>query len=877
MGFQYKVTVIVPVYNVEKYLGDCLDSLVAQTIDHRHMEVLLINDGSTDNSLAICQKYARQHDFFTVFSKKNEGLSATRNYGIKRARGKYMMYLDSDDMLAPETVEAVTAFFDMVYDEVDLVTYVIQPYKDGRKLKKHFRYNYLKKSGVYSLDQYPFITQTNVNVCVKNMGEDNHLFDTTPNFRQEDQEYTSSVLMRKYKIGFSAKGEYQYNRNNDGSITSNYFYPYYIFEPSMAYFERLFGSFGGNIPPYYQAMFMNDISWKLKENCLFPYHYEESDYKKAMSRLSALLDLVDDDIILTCPSTDNYHRHFFLNMKTDRNKATVISGGESILVYKKGNLLYKTGEILIILNALNVFGDELYISAHLKSPVFNYIEAPKVVAVITAPDGNVSAKELEISISPDSYYHTKEKTNNFYAFLFNCKIQETASIEFKVIVDDVFYNCHYWFMPSAPYSDAQQKYKAIFDRCIVNFHANFFYIEQVNENIVRKEREKANALHADEKNVYRIRSLADALRKKRIWLYYDCQGVEKDNGYYQFCHDFGMADGIERYYINANGRNLNRKLFSRRQLAFVVDFGSEKHKALYLAAQKIITAYIENRNIVPFENKEMPYYCDIAHAQIIYLQHGILHAHLPWKYAPGRILADKIVVSSHFELENFTETYNFRKKDLIAVGMPRFDHIKKNISPNRRILFAPSWRSYLIESDQCRGWIPSADKFMKSEYFKNFNGFLNSKKLENFLAEKDLYIDFKIHPIFAPYLGCFEKNNSRVCFAGKSVKDEEYAMFITDFSSFVFDFAYLKRPIMYFVPDMIQFKSGMNLYRKLDLPFEKAFGKLTTEPEAAVQEVVRIIDNDFIPDKEYKDRMDSFFLPLENCSEKLYQYLMGGK
>lgn len=875
MGFQYKVTVIVPVYNVEKYLGDCLDSLVAQTIDHRQMEVLLINDGSTDNSLAICQKYARQHDFFTVFSKKNEGVSAARNFGIRNANGKYIMYLDADDTITENTVKTVTDFFDVVYDQVDLVTYQeIGYYYDGTARPLHFRYAYLKNTDVYDLTKTVFATQVRLNCAVKNLFHNNFYFNEKIGYH-EDQMYCTEILSRKLLLGYVTGCRYHYNIH-PGSITAENTNAIFLFEKTTSYWEYVFSCYE-KVPQYLQALFFHDMSWKLKTNCLFPYHYEESDYKKAMSRLSALLDLVDDDIILTCPSTDNYHRHFFLNMKTDRNKATVISGGESILVYKKGNLLYKSGEILIILNALNVFGDELYISAHLKSPVFNYIEAPKVVAVITAPDGNVSAKELEISISPDSYYHTKEKTNNFYAFLFNCKIQETASIEFKVIVDDVFYNCHYWFMPSAPYSDAQQKYKAIFDRCIVNFHANFFYIEQVNENIVRKEREKANALHADEKNVYRIRSLADALRKKRIWLYYDCQGVEKDNGYYQFCHDFGMADGIERYYINANGRNLNRKLFSRRQLAFVVDFGSEKHKALYLAAQKIITAYIENRNIVPFENKEMSYYCDIAHAQIIYLQHGILHAHLPWKYAPGRILADKIVVSSHFELENFTETYNFRKKDLIAVGMPRFDHIKKNISPKRRMLFAPSWRSYLIEIDQCRGWIPSADKFMKSEYFKNFNGFLNSKKLENFLAEKDLYIDFKIHPIFAPYLGCFEKNNSRVCFAGKSVKDEEYAVFITDFSSFVFDFAYLKRPIMYFVPDMIQFKSGMNQYRKLDLPFEKAFGKLTTEPEAAVQEVVRIIDNDFIPDKEYKDRMDSFFLPLENCSEKLYQYLMGGK
>lgn len=72
--YEYKVSVIVPVYNVAAYLGECLDSLLAQTIDHDEMEVLLINDGSTDGSLEICREYAKLFPVFKVFSKENEGL-----------------------------------------------------------------------------------------------------------------------------------------------------------------------------------------------------------------------------------------------------------------------------------------------------------------------------------------------------------------------------------------------------------------------------------------------------------------------------------------------------------------------------------------------------------------------------------------------------------------------------------------------------------------------------------------------------------------------------------------------------------------------------------------------------------------------------------
>ncbi|MDE6724982.1 MAG: glycosyltransferase, partial [Ruminiclostridium sp.] len=238
-NFEYKVSVIVPVYNVEQYLRGCLDSLLAQTIDHEQMEVLLINDGSTDNSLAICEEYAELFSCFKLFSKENEGLSATRNYGILRAKGKYLMYIDSDDMFTPETVKEVTDFFDTVYDEVDLVTYLDQPYKNGVKMKPNIRYKYMTESQVYNLADYPYICQTRVNICVKNLPRKNFLFDTTPNFRLEDQEYCSKVLMDKKKIGFCKKGEYCYNRSNEGSIVANIFHAYYIFETSTDYFEKL--------------------------------------------------------------------------------------------------------------------------------------------------------------------------------------------------------------------------------------------------------------------------------------------------------------------------------------------------------------------------------------------------------------------------------------------------------------------------------------------------------------------------------------------------------------------------------------------------------------------------------------------------------------
>lgn len=110
MDFDYKVSVIIPIYNTENYLRECLDSLVLQTIDMNEVEVLLIDDGSKDSSLLICREYATEYPYFKVFPQENAGVSAARNFGISRARGKYIMYLDADDKLTDQVLEKVTGF-----------------------------------------------------------------------------------------------------------------------------------------------------------------------------------------------------------------------------------------------------------------------------------------------------------------------------------------------------------------------------------------------------------------------------------------------------------------------------------------------------------------------------------------------------------------------------------------------------------------------------------------------------------------------------------------------------------------------------------------------------------------------------------------------
>ena len=97
------VSIIVPVYNVQNSVARCLESVLAQT--WKEIEVIVLNDGSTDGSLAICEQFRRKDPRITLIDKPNAGLSMTRNDGMKVAKGKYVQFVDSDDLLEPDFTE----------------------------------------------------------------------------------------------------------------------------------------------------------------------------------------------------------------------------------------------------------------------------------------------------------------------------------------------------------------------------------------------------------------------------------------------------------------------------------------------------------------------------------------------------------------------------------------------------------------------------------------------------------------------------------------------------------------------------------------------------------------------------------------------------
>jgi len=120
------VSVIIPVYNVERYIGDCIESVITQ--DYKDLEIVLVDDGSTDTSGEICEKYASKDSRIKVYHIENSGLSGARNYGTAQATGEFICYLDGDDLF-PE--EAVSSSVEKIKGQVDIVVSKFAMFSDG--------------------------------------------------------------------------------------------------------------------------------------------------------------------------------------------------------------------------------------------------------------------------------------------------------------------------------------------------------------------------------------------------------------------------------------------------------------------------------------------------------------------------------------------------------------------------------------------------------------------------------------------------------------------------------------------------------------------------------------------------------------------------
>lgn len=871
-NYEYRVSLIIPIYNMAEWLDTCFQSVLNQSIDPQMVEVLMIDDGSEDNSLEIMKRYSEKYSNFKCYTKENGGPAQARNFGIKHATGKYIMYLDPDDYFGRDTIENVCNFFDQHYDEIDVVTYKIIPIKDGEEQELHFRYDILKSEGIYDLTEltYSFICHTTMNTCVKNKFENNVLFSEDL-FYHEDQKYNIDTLKEKQKIGYCDNAEYYYVQSSN-STTNTMLYSYYIFERTMKLWESEFSEFPEHVPYYIQALYISDLNWKLRDNKLLPYHYDEERYQEAWNRIVSLLRRCDDEIIIHHHNVERAHRLYWLKMKSDNFR--VHFGANRIDVFFDEKFVLSEKKIHLTIEKCRIEENVIKLSGVLK-PLYSSIMEDVSLEVLCG----LGECTIPVVLKPSSMsrFHTHEITNRFYDFEVEIDANAVSKFRFVVLASGKRYETDMHFGNRVPFRRGRND-SLIRDKLELrySFRGNGLIVRTLDAASAKKRRRHLfpQIARNDMGSAIKQYRLSAAKRtNSKIWLYYDCKNVRKDNGYYQFEHDVYKNDGIQRFYIlDGDDFEERRKEFPAALQKRIVRFGSRKHVNLFLMAKLIIISFAEEYTYVPMKMKDFKEYSYVLDfPKIVYLQHGVLHAHLPWHYSLDRLKIDKEVVSTYYEEENLIENYGFNRNHLIKAGMPRYDYIDVSQKPKKKILYAPTWRRYLIDRKE-NDWVCDVDGFVNSNFYKSVMWFVNDDRLDKALEAHGYTLDIQLHPIFKGYNSTIRTESRRVNLITDDINATDYEIFITDFSSFVFDFVYLHRKIMYFVPDYELFKSGMNHYYRLDLPLEDGFGPFVQNEEEAVSQLIEMMDKPIDP--RYLKKMQGFFIHKDNHQrDRIYEAL----
>lgn len=219
-----RFSIIVPVYNVEEYLDDALRSIMNQ--NYFDYEIILVNDGSTDESLNICKLFAKQNDNITVIDKPNGGLSDARNAGLDVAKGEYIYFFDPDDYIHPDLLSTVSEYIDR--DNIDMIQFYYQKFQNKQlreivHMRTHLQFEKIYHHSDLIHDMYEFdneLIYTAWSFVVKKSILDNYNIKFIPDIINEDVPFFIDCLSRINTYVILSKPLYFY-RLREGSISRN--------------------------------------------------------------------------------------------------------------------------------------------------------------------------------------------------------------------------------------------------------------------------------------------------------------------------------------------------------------------------------------------------------------------------------------------------------------------------------------------------------------------------------------------------------------------------------------------------------------------------------------------------------------------------------
>ncbi len=280
------ISIIIPVYNVGKYLGKCLDSVINQT--YHNIEIICVNDGSTDNSYDILLEYAKKDNRIKVINQKNAGLSGARNTGISHANGEYIMFLDSDDWLSAEMCEVMYNGLKKYRTDICMCCYekdfgshscIAELFEQDIVLKgKDFKEKFYRR--LFGLKGRELKNPQDCDLYVAAWMQlikagliTENIFVDTKKIGTEDLWFQIQAYKNADSLAYINKPMYHYRRDNTDSLTS-------------VYKEKLYAQWG--------TLYEMIIDF-IKENGLPSEYYEALNNRIALSMLGLGLNEIKSD------------------------------------------------------------------------------------------------------------------------------------------------------------------------------------------------------------------------------------------------------------------------------------------------------------------------------------------------------------------------------------------------------------------------------------------------------------------------------------------------------------------------------------------------------------------------------------------------------
>lgn len=486
MDKNFVFTVIMPIYNVEKYLAESIDSLINQSISfEENIELVIVDDGSPDNSKDIALQYQEKYPYnIKVFSKSNGGQASAWNLGLKHANGKYINFLDSDDRISSNAFEEAYNFLEKYYDEIDIVSIpmVFFENKTGPH-KLNYKFN---STRVIDLNKEPYNPQLSISsTFIKKEALEGFEFNTFLPHGQ-DALVVNKILLNKKKLGVIDSCTYFYRRreNNTSMIdTAPHKKEYYNYLLKNLYINLIDYSKEkeGYVPKFIQYMMAYNLQWFDKVSD-FPDFITKDEINEFWEIYYDILSYIDEDVIMDSHIIKRkFIKDFLMYIKNkkefhidtvDNQSEIYLKSGEYTINYLHNHRIY-VDSIRIKEDILRIYGTFTSSCNH---------NTLKSKAIKTLPNGEKEIfNESEEFVGDES--HTRRILGIDWQFkhCFNFEIpveEEEFNVELKMLYNEndkeILMENKTIFRDSSQITDRINYF--VDDSRIISFNENSIYI-----------------------------------------------------------------------------------------------------------------------------------------------------------------------------------------------------------------------------------------------------------------------------------------------------------------------------------------------------------------------------------------------------------------